>query len=101
MKTVTLCADDFGLNEPVSRGIIELAEASRLSAVSCMSASPHWREHASWLAPLRGKIDIGLHLTLTGLAPLGLMPQLAPDGTLPALGKILTDGVMHRLPRHE
>jgi predicted glycoside hydrolase/deacetylase ChbG (UPF0249 family) len=101
MKTVTLCADDFALNEVVSRGIIELAEAGRLSAVSCMSASRHWRAHAALLAPLHDKIDIGLHLTLTGLAPLGSMPQLAPGGTLPALGKVLSDGVMHRLPRQE
>jgi predicted glycoside hydrolase/deacetylase ChbG (UPF0249 family) len=101
MKTVTLCADDFALNEAVSRGIIELAESGRLSAVSCMSASRHWREHAKWLAPLHDRIDIGLHLTLTGLAPLGPMPQLAAEGTLPALGKVLADGVMHRLPRQE
>ncbi len=101
MKTVTLCADDYALEEAVSRGIIELAEQGRLSAVSCMSASHHWREHAAWLAPLRDRIDIGLHLTLTGLVPLGPMPRLAPEGKLPALGKILSAGVMHRLPRGE
>lgn len=101
MKVVTICADDFALNEAVSRGIIELATAGRLSAVSCMSASPEWTVHAAWLAPLHDKIDIGLHLTLTGLAPLGPMPQLAPAGTLPALGKILSDGVLHRMPRQE
>jgi predicted glycoside hydrolase/deacetylase ChbG (UPF0249 family) len=101
MKTVTLCADDFALNEAVSRGIVELAVAGRLSAVSCMSASRHWHEHAAWLAPLHDRIDIGLHLTLTGLAPLGPMPQLAAEGMLPALGKVLSDGVMHRLPRQE
>lgn len=101
MKTVTLCADDYGLNDAVSRGIIELANAGRLSAVSCMSASPRWREHAAWLTPLRDRIDIGLHLTLTGLAPLGSMPRLAPDGILPELGKLLIDGVLHRLPRTE
>src|SRR5512139_1726896 len=101
MKTVTLCADDFALNEAVSRGIIELAESGRLSAVSCMSASRHWHEHAKWLTPLHDRFDIGLHLTLTGLAPLGPMPQLAAEGSLPALGKVLSDGVLHRLPRQE
>lgn len=101
MNILTLCADDFALNETVSRGIIRLAETGRISAVSCMSASRHWREHAGWLTSLFGRIDIGLHLTLTGLPPLGPMPQLAPQGRLPALGKVLGDGVMHRLPRKE
>ncbi|HEY0721861.1 MAG TPA: ChbG/HpnK family deacetylase [Gammaproteobacteria bacterium] len=101
MKTVTLCADDYALDAAVSRGILTLAERGRLSAVSCMSASHHWREHAAWLAPLRDRIDIGLHLTLTGLPPLGPMPHLAPQGTLPTLGRILVAGVTHRLPREE
>ena len=101
MKTLILCADDFALNEAVSRGIIALAEAGCLSAISCMSASRHWREHAGWLTPLHDKIDIGLHLTLTELVPLGPMPVLAPGGRLPTLGKVLADGVLHRLPRQE
>lgn len=101
MKILTLCADDFALNETVSRGIIALAETGRISAVSCMSASRHWRDHAGWLTSLFGRIDIGLHLTLTGMPPLGPMPQMAPEGRLPLLGKVLGDGVMHRLPRQE
>jgi len=101
MQTLTLCADDFGLNDAVSRGIIELAASGRLSAVSCMSASPLWGEHAAWLMPLRSRIDIGLHLTLTGLSPLAPMPLLAPEGRLPELGRVLRDGLLHRLPRAE
>lgn len=101
MKSVTLCADDYALNESVSCGILQLAEAGRLSAISCMSVSHHWPEHARWLEPLRGRVDIGLHLTLTGHAPLGPMPRLAPGSALPALGRILADGVRHRLPAAE
>ncbi|HEY0635211.1 MAG TPA: ChbG/HpnK family deacetylase [Gammaproteobacteria bacterium] len=101
MTIVTLCADDYALDDGISRGIIELAENGRLSAVSCMSASGHWHKHAAWLVPLRDRIDIGLHLTLTGLAPLGPMPRLAPAGRLPTLRQILTDGLLHRLPREE
>jgi len=98
MKRVTLCADDYALNDAVSRGILQLAEAGRLSAISCMSVSRHWPEHARWLEPLRGRVDIGLHLTLTELAPLGPMPRFVPSKQFPPLGKVLGDGLLHRLP---
>lgn len=101
MQTVTLCADDYAFNAAVSRGIIDLAGAGRLSAISCMSVSRHWPEHARWLEPLRGRVDIGLHLTLTELAPLGSMPRLAPAGKFPALGPLLANALLHRLPAAE
>jgi predicted glycoside hydrolase/deacetylase ChbG (UPF0249 family) len=101
MTTLTLCADDYGLNEAVSTAILELAGAGRLSAISCMSASRHWRVHAPWLLPLQGRVDIGLHLTLTELAPLGNMPRVAPEDRLPALDRVLRDGLLRRLPRAE
>lgn len=88
-KPFVLCADDFGLSEGVSRGIAELAERARLSATSCMTAAPGWPAHALLLRPLVGRIDIGLHLTLTDRPPLGRMPRLAPDGRLPPLGRLL------------
>lgn len=100
-KILTLCADDYALNPAVSRAILQLAEAGRLSAISCMSGSAHWPEHAAWLKPLVGKVDIGVHLTLTELAPLGPMPLLAPDGKLPPLNRVLRRGLLHTLPRQE
>jgi predicted glycoside hydrolase/deacetylase ChbG (UPF0249 family) len=88
-KPFVLCADDFGLSEGVSRGILELAERSRLSATSCMTVAPGWPVHAVLLRPLIGRIDIGLHLTLTDQHPLGRMPRLAPDRRLPPLGRLI------------
>ena len=41
-RPLVLCADDFALAEGVSEGIIMLAEAGRLSAIGCMTASPLW-----------------------------------------------------------
>jgi predicted glycoside hydrolase/deacetylase ChbG (UPF0249 family) len=89
MRTLVLCADDFGLSPGVSRGIADLAHAGRLSAVSCMAASPDFVISAPLLKGLERNCDIGLHITLTALDPLGPMPKLAPDGRLPSLGVLM------------
>lgn len=93
MKSVILCADDYALNESVSRGIVALVEAGRLSATSVMTLSPRWAADAAELSPWRGRIDVGLHLDWTSEfaqtaghgAPLGALmrrscwPGLAPE----------------------
>jgi predicted glycoside hydrolase/deacetylase ChbG (UPF0249 family) len=69
MKKITLCADDYGQNESISLGILELVQLGRLSAVSCMTGYAHWPMYAAQLAviepELKNKIDIGLHFDLT------------------------------------
>lgn len=80
---VILCADDYGMAEGVSRGILELAEAGRISALSAMTTFPRWAADAKKLAQVRGKVAVGLHLNFTLGAPLGAMPRLAPEGRLP------------------
>lgn len=87
-RPLILCADDYGLAPGVDRGILELLAAGRLSAVSCMTATPHWPEAAARLGPWRDRIDLGLHLTLTDQEPAGSAPHLAPDGRLPSLGRL-------------
>lgn len=100
-RRVVLCADDYGMSGGVSRAIVELAWAGRVSATSVMVLAPRWREFSRDLVPLAGRVGIGLHLTFTWGASLGPMPRLAPDGRLPSLralvGKALTSG----LPRAE
>jgi predicted glycoside hydrolase/deacetylase ChbG (UPF0249 family) len=95
---VVLCADDFGLTEGVSRGILDLAEAGRISATGAMTNRPDWPRLAPLLRPLAGRIGVGLHLNLTTAAPLGSMPNLAPGGTCPALGDLVKRAVTGRLP---
>ena len=80
-RKIVLCADDFGLTDGVSRGILELAEAGRISATGAMTNMPGWRRSAQALKPLVGRIGIGLHLNLTVGAPIGPMPVLARGGT--------------------
>ncbi len=97
LRPIVLCADDYAIAPGVSRTICELIQRGRLTATGCMTVSPFWREHARWLQLLAGRADIGLHLTLTDLTPLGLMPRLAPDGRLPTLGALMKAAFLGRL----
>jgi predicted glycoside hydrolase/deacetylase ChbG (UPF0249 family) len=100
-RNVVLCADDFGLSDGVSRGIVELAQMGRLSATGAMTNMPGWKRNAAELLPLNERIGVGLHLNLTTGVPLGNMPQMAPSGTFPALGDILGKALRGALPREE
>lgn len=96
-----LCADDYGISPGVSAGIRELIEARRLSATSCLVASPHWAAEAPRLRMLADDADIGLHLTLTQFKPLGPMPRLAPAGVLPSPAKLFVLACAGRLDKRE
>ena len=69
-RGILLCADDYGIGPGVGRAIRHLVELGRLSAVSCMSLWPDFPGEAALLAPLAGRIDLGLHFTLTADRPL-------------------------------
>lgn len=60
-----LCADDFGLNSPVSKGILNLVQAGKINSVSCLVTTDCWKKMASELCPFVKDIEVGLHLTLT------------------------------------
>jgi chitin disaccharide deacetylase len=64
MKRITLCADDFGQNQEISRGILDLAMQNRLNAISCMSRCSEFKTHANALNSLPSGIEVGLHFTL-------------------------------------
>lgn len=83
-----LCADDFALTEGISRSILELLSAHRLSAAGAMTNRPHWRRLAGAFASHGDRADLGLHLNLTCAAPLTAMPRLAPQGVLPPLARL-------------
>jgi len=100
-RNVVLCADDYGLSDGVSRGIVELAGMGRLSATGAMTNMPGWRRAAPELKPLEGRIAIGLHLNLTTGSPLGAMAKLAPNGWFPALRELLGEAFKGRLDRTE
>lgn len=101
MTPFTLCADDYAMTPAVTRGILTLLEAERLSATGAMTNRPHWQVAARELAVFHGRVDLGVHLNLTCGAPLTAMPRLAPGGELPKLPVILRMGVLGRLPLDE
>jgi len=101
---LTLCADDFGLSKPVNDGIISLVEKGRLNAVSCMAVGKHIGYAPRLLESIRNaphKIELGLHITLTEYIPLGEMPMLAPDGTLPSIGSLILKSHLRLLNLNE
>lgn len=98
---VILNADDYGLAEGVSRGILELAEAGRISAFSAMTTFPRWRDDAKRLAAVRARTAIGLHLNFTVGRPLGPMPVLAPDGHLPSAAALMRQILARRIDPSE
>jgi predicted glycoside hydrolase/deacetylase ChbG (UPF0249 family) len=67
---IILCADDYGLSPGVSRGIIELCAADRLSATSALVTSDHWQSQAAALQQIRSTAAVGLHFNLTLGKPL-------------------------------
>jgi chitin disaccharide deacetylase len=100
-RKVVLCADDFGLSEAVSRGILELAARGRISATSAMTTCAAWPRTAPQLLELKGRVAVGLHLNLTAGAPLGAMPRFAPGGAFPAPNEVLRRALTGGLPVEE
>jgi predicted glycoside hydrolase/deacetylase ChbG (UPF0249 family) len=100
-RPVILCADDYAIAPGVSRAILALIDAGRISATSCLAIGGDWPEHAIWLRQRDGRTDIGLHLALTDFAPLSAMPRLAPTGRLPPLPRLVALALAHRLDAAE
>ncbi|HEY4067139.1 MAG TPA: ChbG/HpnK family deacetylase [Burkholderiaceae bacterium] len=97
-RILALCADDFGLSPGISAGIARLAAARRLTAISCITNSPHWPTQAPRLHGLPETVDIGLHLNFTEGAPLS--PRLARRWpTLPPVSTLIARAHLGLLPR--
>ncbi|TPK95772.1 ChbG/HpnK family deacetylase [Mesorhizobium sp. B2-4-12] len=84
-RRIRLIADDYGLAPGVSAGILDLLDRGRLTGTSCMTGFPEWAEAAALIKPLRGRVAIGLHLTLTDQRAITGQSSLAPEGRLPPL----------------
>jgi len=71
MKRLIVSADDFAQNEAVDQGIVNLIADGRITAASCLAASPRWPQAARLLErDIRARADIGVHIDLTEFVPL-------------------------------
>ncbi len=96
-KLLAVCADDFGLSQAVSNGIIALAQARRVTAVSCMTNATLWKQAASALQQLPTSASIGLHINLTDGQPVSReLARIWPR--LPALPRLLALTHLGRTP---
>ena len=79
VKTLALCADDFGCSSAVDRGVLQLAADGRLTAVSCIVNHARWpgalQELAALPAVAAGRLRLGLHFNLTEGQPLSTALQ--------------------------
>lgn len=65
LRSIALCADDFALHPLVDEAVEQLSLQGRLSATSCMTTAPRWRQAAVRLPALRPQLSLGLHFNLT------------------------------------
>jgi hypothetical protein len=98
---IVLCADDYALTQGISRAVGELAAARRLSATSVMVTTPHWPATVPRLRVHRGHLAVGLHFNLTHGSPVGPMPRLAPNNTLPTRNQLLVRALAGMVDRGE
>lgn len=89
IKKIHLCADDYGMSVPINKGIIQLLNLGRLSAVSCATNYSHWKHSAKKLLPFIEQINIGLHFnldtTIINLIIKSYTKQLKPQAILQEL----------------
>jgi len=105
LKSIIVCADDYGLSPAVSLGIRELAGKGRISATGAMTCMAPWPQEAVALrdlsAHLGDRLEVGLHITLTDQQPLGEMTVLAPRERLPSVASLIKASLLHLLPLTE
>jgi len=89
MKSIILCADDYGQNTAISQAIIALLKEKKLSATSCMTNAPGWLTQAAWLAPYQSQADVGIHLNLTEGKPLSAIFRESYGDSFPSLITLL------------
>lgn len=83
MKRLIINADDFGQDEAVFRGIVDLHQAGVVSSTSCMTNMPAWPQAAAYLRAYP-ELGAGVHLVMNAgrpVLPVDQVPALVgPEG---------------------
>jgi len=93
MKRLIINADDFGKDEGVVRGIVELYEVGVVSSTSCMTNMPAWPQAAAYLRE-HPDLGAGVHLVFNDgrpVLPVEQVPALVGDE-----GRFLNDSQILR-----
>ena len=97
VRTLAVCADDFGQSPGISRGIASLAQAGRINATSCLTNGVHWRASAALLKDMPESLDVGLHFNLSEGEPLSA--ELRREWPrMPALAGLIAKAHLRMLP---
>jgi len=75
MKSFILCADDYGLSQPINEAILELIQLKKLQATSCIVNNPSFFDAVQLLKPYLSQAQIGFHFNLTEGVPLTHLPK--------------------------
>jgi hypothetical protein len=95
-----ICADDYGMRDDIDRAILQLCEAGKLTAVSCLSLFERCDAEAfKKIRTHENNLDIGLHFCLT----LENLPLSAPlDKTqMTSFGKLFRRALSRQLKPEE
>lgn len=100
MRSALVVADDFGISEGISRGILHAHEHGIVTAASVM-ANGRWTARAAEAAGAHPALALGAHLVFTGEDPLVLSRAEIPTlldrrGLPPATWRHLVAGVLAR-----
>lgn len=103
-RTVIFNADDFGLTAGTSAGIVGAFRRGLVRSTSLMVTTPGFADAVA-LARAQPDLDLGVHLALTGVAPL-LPPDrvaslVADNGRFPPLAAWLGRAFLRRLRAEE
>jgi predicted glycoside hydrolase/deacetylase ChbG (UPF0249 family) len=93
MKRLIINADDFGYDEGVVQGIIDLHQAGLVTSASCMTNMPAWPQAAAYLRE-HPELGAGVHLVFNEgrpVLPAAQVPALVGEGAL-----FLNDGQILR-----
>ena len=93
MKRLIINADDFGYDEGVVRGIIDLDRAGVITSTSCMTNMPAWPQAAAYLREHNG-LGAGVHLVFNEGSP--VLPLERVSALVGEDGQFLNDGQILR-----
>ncbi len=96
-KDILLCADDYAQNTAISTGILTLAEAGRINAISCLVNSAVFDETHAELLAFKPKCFIGLHLNLTMGQPRSAVWRTHMGEMFVGLPRLIRNAYFHRL----